>query len=350
VGYRRFLPGFTAYVDDDRGQRMPLWSYRASIRSDDPVQRSLAIRAVHIEALEHRRLGIFMGLAFAVAIIGSSAFGLLTWLIWLVFPAALVMSLLMRRAVRTRITPTVRLTLLSEACCPSCAYDLKGLATEPDGRTVCPECRGAWVIDEDMLRSREARERLTIAPIPNADTADDRAARDTARRIGTWLGWRRTYVARDAKGRMLELINPGFLAKRPPCWEEVPAEDRGRLRRRLYFVGWPLRLLIALTSIPMFLWIGWTFLLRTGPGGAVRMPIMTAVGIFQGVILPLIMLGVVLNPLTRRGTPIIRIMLSAGHCPCCAARLPPPTTAEGEMTCTACRAAWKPASPTPRPG
>ncbi len=34
--------------------------------------------------------------------------------------------------------------LLEERRCPSCAYDLQGLAPAPDGCTVCPECGAAW--------------------------------------------------------------------------------------------------------------------------------------------------------------------------------------------------------------
>ncbi len=32
----------------------------------------------------------------------------------------------------------------AEGLCPSCAYTIRGLATEPDGCVVCPECGSAW--------------------------------------------------------------------------------------------------------------------------------------------------------------------------------------------------------------
>jgi len=34
--------------------------------------------------------------------------------------------------------------------CPSCAYRIFDIEAEPDGCTVCPECGGAWKIQEAM--------------------------------------------------------------------------------------------------------------------------------------------------------------------------------------------------------
>lgn len=38
----------------------------------------------------------------------------------------------------------MRASMLARRRCPACGYDLRGLAAEPDGCLVCPECRGAW--------------------------------------------------------------------------------------------------------------------------------------------------------------------------------------------------------------
>jgi hypothetical protein len=50
-----------------------------------------------------------------------------------------------RRAKRRRIAALV----LSHGHCAHCGYELRGLAPDPaDGATVCPECSGAWKLDD----------------------------------------------------------------------------------------------------------------------------------------------------------------------------------------------------------
>lgn len=331
-------------IADDRGRSVPLWTYRSAARSDDPVQRSIAIRAVNIEAAEFRRFSIFMGIGFVVVAIISVAVGIAPpWLFGFAVIFVLFGQLWQRDRIRRKIAPAVRLTLLSEVCCPSCAYDLMGLSAENDGRTTCPECHAGWAINGDMLAARRARERLAKPAAAAADEIGaDRRARDSLRRSAAWVGWRRTYAARDARGRMVDLVNPGLFAPRPPLWNTIPRPERRALWRRLYAVGWPLRVFIATVSIPTMAFSGVFFLLRVGPAALPGRPIALLIGIFQAVVLPLIFLGLVLNPMTRSGKPLIRIMRRAGRCPSCAGPLP---DEKGEQTCPACRAAWAHADP-----
>jgi hypothetical protein len=58
-------------------------------------------------------------------------------------PALLYGLMFKRRAARAAVTAFLR-----EGFCPSCAYHLRSLAPDPDGRTVCPECGAAWLFPD----------------------------------------------------------------------------------------------------------------------------------------------------------------------------------------------------------
>lgn len=57
---------------------------------------------------------------------------------------AIVTVFVIRRAGAERIA---RVHVRAELC-GSCGYELRGIAPEADGCTVCPECGGAWRVDE----------------------------------------------------------------------------------------------------------------------------------------------------------------------------------------------------------
>lgn len=52
----------------------------------------------------------------------------------------------------------------AEGLCPSCAYSIRGLAMEPDGCVVCPECGSAW-------RGAGVTNPATSGPVPPGDGA-----------------------------------------------------------------------------------------------------------------------------------------------------------------------------------
>ena len=67
----------------------------------------------------------------------------MVWVIWL--PAAFVQR---RRSQRKRVTAI----MLKHRRCPHCGYSLLGLPVDPsDGATVCPECAGAWRLDDAAI-------------------------------------------------------------------------------------------------------------------------------------------------------------------------------------------------------
>jgi hypothetical protein len=245
-----------------------------------------------------------------------------------------------QRRVRRAIVPTLRLTLISEGRCASCGYDLGGSLPQEDGCTVCPECDAAWRISAEMVEFRKARERLAAPERTEGETASDRASRDWLRSVQIGLGCRRTYAARDAHGRMVDLVNPGVVGPRPARWVEVPPPERGRLRRRLYFNDFPLRVLLALLFAPSLVFGAW-MLLRTPPAALLSPSLYLVSALLQMVFFSALIVGLLLNPLSRGGKGIVPLMLEEGHCPSCAAKLP---AIKGEeiVTCAACRAAWKP--------
>ncbi len=50
----------------------------------------------------------------------------------------------MRRGTRKREWGKIRLRMLHEGLCPSCAHDLRGRPAEEDGLVVCPVCTASW--------------------------------------------------------------------------------------------------------------------------------------------------------------------------------------------------------------
>jgi predicted Zn-ribbon and HTH transcriptional regulator len=327
-------------IADDRGQAVPLWSPAAGI-DDDPVQRGIAARVTQITGNENIRIGAVVGaLAVLCGVFLVAVLGMNQWAWWLTLAVGLILAMLWQsRTVQQRVAPSIRLTLLSEARCASCAYDLRGLQIEDDGCTLCPECQAAWRISPDMAECLQARQRLAPSTsIPPGETASDRASKDWLRGLLTGLGWKRTYAARDARGRIVELVNPSYFAERPPRWEEVPAERRRSLRLRLSCLGWHLRLLALLVFGPaaasMLLGIG-----LLGPQGIMNSGLSKIPQLLAVIWIPVFFLAVVFHPITNSGRWLIGLMLREGHCPSCAGRLPAP--GGDTITCPACRSEWQ---------
>jgi hypothetical protein len=70
--------------------------------------------------------------------------GALLFLPLSIFPM-LVTAFVMRRALAQRIADTY----LRAGICPSCAYELKGIAPAHDQTRTCPECGGTWATPVD---------------------------------------------------------------------------------------------------------------------------------------------------------------------------------------------------------
>lgn len=60
------------------------------------------------------------------------------------YAAFLVSVVIVGRRIRKHAPRAIALAFLEACLCPSCGYELRGLPTEEDGCTVCPECGAAW--------------------------------------------------------------------------------------------------------------------------------------------------------------------------------------------------------------
>ncbi|MEO1007926.1 MAG: hypothetical protein AAFX79_05130 [Planctomycetota bacterium] len=116
---------------DDRGQRIPL---HPPATAPDVEPTRLSSRG-------------------GIAILGGSlllvaAVVLLPVMVTLVLVGVLFVALIIK-AMLDRCTGYARAALktLDRAQCPSCRYDLGGLASHPDGCILCPECGAAWRAD-----------------------------------------------------------------------------------------------------------------------------------------------------------------------------------------------------------
>jgi hypothetical protein len=81
-------------------------------------------------------------------------------LMWPLFP---VVAWNFRRSA----APGLRAAYLAAHRCPSCGFDLTGLATAPDGNTLCPECGAAWRLPGPRTTVQMDRATLSAKPSPN---------------------------------------------------------------------------------------------------------------------------------------------------------------------------------------
>lgn len=184
--------------------------------------------------------------------------------------------------------------LVPKGKCAACAFDLSGLAPEPDGCTVCPECGGAW----DLARTRRGvRERRWI--------------RDDA-------GKRHWATAEFQPAAVGQLVVPGrgrgVWAGVLAVWGVLTASGAV-----LFFVGPP----AALWS-PMGLPMTWKEL-----GAIVALVGLTGAAVTQ--------MAFARAEGTRRA---IAAALAGGRCPACWGEM-----GEHERVCGSCGARWRIGSP-----
>jgi hypothetical protein len=332
----------SASTIDDRDTPVALWRFRsASAGETNDAERALAQRIAFLGAAETRRFAIAIGFVPPVVVVTITALGL-SWgaALSLMVVLMLCAGALLRGHMLRRVEPVVRKSLLAECRCASCAYDLRGLAAAPDGCTVCPECDAAWSLDPDASELRGVRERLHARPVDPDHTSDDHRFLARVRAVLAGFGFRRHIAALDARGRMVGLLDPGLLGRRPPRWSEVAPRRRRAIRARLWSIGMTWRVLMAVCLLPAAAMNVWA-MRRFTPGTLGASPLTVILYGLAAVWMPLMVIAVVLRPFMRSGKPIVDIMLREWHCPSCAASL---TSRDdnGAWTCPACRAAWKP--------
>lgn len=149
----RYRTGRRSKVIDLRGRVLPLLQVE-----DLPRDASKELRRAVQRANQHRWKAQVQATLMFVLSIGCVQFVLgglgavssRGWVIQAVTTGVLSLffgtlggAALSRESGREAVTRCLRLGM-----CPSCGYGLKELVTEGDGARVCPECGGAWRIDD----------------------------------------------------------------------------------------------------------------------------------------------------------------------------------------------------------
>lgn len=133
-------------VSDDRLRLVPLLD-ASVMKSELPhsLRRQLEYAAMDVTRMGLVYLVAFVGGGVALSVIFGSTVSVRhvvvdavsVGVVWLI--VTVVVSLNRSRLERRGVAELKRL-----ARCASCGYHLRGLAPEPDGCVVCPECAAAW--------------------------------------------------------------------------------------------------------------------------------------------------------------------------------------------------------------
>ena len=148
-------------IRDDRGQLVQvleehtfvvsLWPLDQDRDLTEDIERKSSRRGVRIEVgffvgVGIIQVGIGLGLLLLrndmgwVASIIIALGGATLWYAW-THPERMRRQVQRLRVERTRVWDR-------GTSCPGCLYDLRTIRRDPDGCTVCPECGGAWRIQD----------------------------------------------------------------------------------------------------------------------------------------------------------------------------------------------------------
>ncbi len=131
-------------VRDDRGRKVSLPLKRAIAqdrriawheRGVDFSRKEAAVQALVL-------LGVLIPMILLARPLAEAIGALAAFIVNGVVAAATIAVLL--RVIAGMRARKVVARCLNERKCPACSYSLAGIAPEPDGCTVCPECGAAW--------------------------------------------------------------------------------------------------------------------------------------------------------------------------------------------------------------
>ncbi len=212
--------------------------------------------------------------------------------------------------------------------CPSCGYDLLGLAPERGVTCRCPECGRLWAVWRNAGETRA-----------QVDEQSRRSSGRAAQSLGPFR------VTRDARGRAVGILRPDEPGVPLAI---VPEPDRARIALAINRVDRGLRLAAwIIGTVAIGLWIFQT--IRTHDPQAPRATIVLASSAV--VIGGLVTYALWKSPIIARSRSITRAMLEHGRCPSCVRAIP--SAGEGGLsTCDFCGATWGHArgENAPRPG
>lgn len=323
---------------DDRGRPVRLFSPRTT-DAEDEFAADLARR---VEFLRHTQ-GFWVAVLAALAMIlaGIAIASGLPPLAALIFAAGvpIAAAILLMVYHGKRLARLLRLTLVSAGRCAQCAYSLADLEPESDGCCVCPECGAAWRLDpatRDRLRAVRA---FSSSPPEDPNlTAADRRDRRMLRWFIEGIGGKRHFAVVDDRGRVVDLVHPSVHRRPPPGWDALPPDLRRRLTSRLRLLGWPKRVLAAVTIGPFLVYLWIIGAPGVGAGGPTRVGFV----LVYALAFPLMLALYVVRPQPGNGRPIRRLFLRERLCPTCAGNLEPVEPGpDGCRVCPICLSAWR---------
>ena len=337
------VPAITTH--DDRARPVTLWRPGANPHAEDTVPTDLQLRIAAVTADRHKGIfrepltaahlplvAAFLALACTPLIFGAIGATLPAYWVPAIFGLVVPAFLYFRtRAIQRGMADTLRTTLLAEGYCAACGYSMRGLNSDADGCTTCPECSAAW-------RLAGAPPHVADEPRDPHDIEQDRAARRQLQNTLRSFGLRRRFGAVDASGRIVGLVSPDPFASRPAAWHRLDPKCRYRLRRRFLRMGLGMRILFALITIPGAAIMIWTWA-RMGTPNPLTDPLMFLGRIFGTFIWPVMIALFVFRPYVKRAEVLVKLLLEEGRCPSCVE----PLTAQPldtHATCRACGAMW----------
>jgi hypothetical protein len=240
------------------------------------------------------------------------------------FPIAVIATLQVRRRIRGRSRQIADL-VLDEGLCPSCMYNLHGLAPEHDGCVTCPECGTAWranrVHHAAALVGGDAS--MIAAPFLMAFRAADRTS------------------GVDDRGRPVPLAHPRLRR----AMRTANADHGARLhdaRREISRSGRWVRRPIAAVLITLGLGMAglFIFIAKTVSGG---LPRGIAPGLYLGPLLFVALgLGTIYGNFAYSRRAVERALRARGCCPGCGSDLQGQSPeADGCVVCAECGGAWR---------
>lgn len=141
-------------ITDHRGRKRTLWpnalvptaTADAAERAHARDARKITWSNIDQEGRRRIRLSLLLCISPILGIflnLGNPRRNAIVWPIINLFIIGIAGLVTLRQVLIARGASTC-INLLSRSLCPSCGYHLQGLAPDPDGCTICPECGAAW--------------------------------------------------------------------------------------------------------------------------------------------------------------------------------------------------------------
>lgn len=223
--------------------------------------------------------------------------------------------------------PELARLLLEEGLCPSCAYNLYGLAADANGLLRCPECGAAW------------RSERVIRAQPFAEGSVGMAASAVLEVSSQMHGW----TVKDARGMRRPLVHPRLRKEVRACEDGARRERllaaRGEFAPSGRLVRWAVSALILVIAISV-VYLS-CFVAPPPPSSPMGMRMYAVLGFTTLVLLGLSAWSLFGN-FCYGARRVKQSMLRRGMCPSCAEDLAVnEADGDGCTVCVRCLSVWK---------